>query len=292
MLRHWKHESNSNVGKKRRRNEAPTRFIVSRFSNYSKFNCSLQGAVLQSFSYYYAMFRKLNRNSKTITIRNIGDDEEPRYSVKLTGANEGVSDIIFLEKHQLVVVASHDKKVRVYDLNGTGEPRAVFHGHSKAVTDLVALTDDVVASIQSNYLHSWRASSVESLSEWHHSGTLKSIAGDSGTVVYSNMYNTKKLIILAHSSGASLNYFSQLDVEHYRRINKIVLYKKLMITCSHDRTTKLWDLSGSFGIHETSHHSNGLIGCDLNENRIVTLDEDGHIYVYCNASGYSLQFIL
>lgn len=98
--------------------------------------------------------------------KNATRTQKPLSVMRLAWATDLVQRVIFLAEQNLVVVACVDGNVRVYDIDTTGEPCAIFKGHTHFVEDVTQLDKDVVASVGSDRrLLTWRAATAELVGE-------------------------------------------------------------------------------------------------------------------------------
>lgn len=159
---------------------------------------------------------------KTYKLKTIGEDEEPLSVTRLPWATNFVRRVIFLAEDNLVVAASTNNKVRVYDVDTSGEPCSVFKRYTKQVRDVVQLDSDVVALVGSDgKLFTWRPASAtaELIGEWEHPLRLWSVAklGESEIIVGDYWGNVP---ILSHQSAISFQI---------RRFSRMVIWVSLAL---------------------------------------------------------------
>lgn len=216
----------------------------------------------------------IHSECKEFDVSNIDRYEDPRYFLRLSASHSCNWRVIFLPEEKLLVAASQDNAVRVYHIDSSGEPCAVFNNHSDWVRDVTQLNGDLVASVGGdNMLFSWCASTAELIDSWKCSTWLRAVSKlDDSRVIVGDFDGA--VTVLTHKLGKSFQLIKRLPNAHFSWLNDIVVHRELTITCSKDHTVKLWDATSIFRLG-THRYRKSVSSAAANDNNIVTVGRDG-----------------
>lgn len=243
------------------------------------------------------MFRRKNKeksNASTSQLKNESIIHQAASLRKLEGAEQAIKRMIFIPRYKIIVAACWDERVRVYDVDSPGKPRAVFEAHTNAVQGVAHVVKDVAASVgDDGYLYTWRATTTDAQQlgalEIDTFNELTSVAKiDANRLIVGTSIGT--LVIVSHENGTKLKVVRRIEEKHSKQIHDITEDSIWVISCSGDRNAIVWDAQ-TLNLVTTLRHDAPVRAAAISNRRIITACSDGKVYVYKNTSGFPLSKI-
>ncbi|KMZ67816.1 Pre-mRNA splicing factor [Zostera marina] len=213
-----------------------------------------------------------------------------------SGHTKGVSAIRFFPKHgHLLLSASMDSKIKIWDVFNSGKCMRTYMGHSKAVRD-ISFTNDGTKFLSAGYdknIKYWDTETGKVISTFS-TGKVPYVVklnpdDDKQNILLAGM-SDKKIVQWDMNSGAITQEYDQ----HLGAVNTIsfVDNNRRFVTSSDDKSLRVWE----FGIpvvikyiSEPHMHSMPSISLHPNSNWLAAQSLDNQILIYSTKERFQLN---
>lgn len=194
----------------------------------------------------------------------------PRYCTRLYGNTDTVWRIVALPSEGLIVTASGDHAVRVYDMRRPKAAPQVLEMHTEDVYDVAALGGDVVVSVGCDgRVVTWAARVGKMLDyvQIDCGGIGAAAALSADCFVTGNC--TGELVYYRHTVGSNLLKIAHCRWAHSKGIEVIGAYRNLMVAASVDKTASVWDVRTRVRLG-VLHHGSPVWSVSISDDYIAT----------------------
>lgn len=207
----------------------------------------------------------------------------PPMVILESGSNR-ITNIVDIPGYELTATSSCDGMVRVYSSDKNGIPIQVFAKHTRAVTGLLHLLEDILLSVDSKgTIFTWRARTGEEIGKCDLLGNKKyprrlAKLSPSKVAIGSDKAGIQ---IVKHKSGRNLvNSSRGLSQRDYGSCNDIDAYGHVLVSVNSKHSANVWKTStGAREAVFTFKHDSLATSVSVTDKYIVTACEDGKVYV-------------
>lgn len=206
----------------------------------------------------------------------------PILLTELTAPTDDVNSVILVEHQNVVLTASLDLILRIYDLNLNDHPKAVFDNYYGWFKGLAQLDSDLVATIShgEKRLIIWYISETYQVGHWKHTRTPTSFAKLGAFRILLGDCDGD-FIILKHYRGTAFLAEKSITDAHSDWIYNIAIGQNIFV-----KTAIVWD-TNSLQPLATLKNSHCVSSAAINDRFIVTASRDGCLHIFENTPKYS-----
>jgi WD40 repeat protein len=196
---------------------------------------------------------------------------------KSISTTKGISSLA--NGKELLYAGSYDGSISIFN---QGEKVRELQGHSLSVWSLQLGSDYLYSAGSDGIVKAWNLSSIAPSSIETESTTIDS----TNSKIYSLLVHNN-LLFSASSTGdvkiydtaANHQIFGTLS-GHASGINSIKLYKDFLVSCSSDRSVKLWDLNTLRCIQTIPHLTGEVLDICANDGMLFASTYDSNIHAF------------
>ncbi|ETO26656.1 hypothetical protein RFI_10477 [Reticulomyxa filosa] len=202
-----------------------------------------------------------------------------------------IMSVKFSYDNKMIVSSSADNIIRLWDIN-TGQQIKSFQGHSDIITyiDFSFHNQFILSSSYDKTIRLWNVTTGSQLFllKGHQDVIVKSLFSyDCHFIVSCSFDKTIRLWDFL-SLSSSLSSSSSIPIHVLKGHSDIITDiqfspdHQTIISCSMDKTIRIWDIQTGFPLHTWIAHSQGILGLDISfdASNILTFSEDQTIRLW------------